>query len=202
MDLMDIKTENTTASQTAETSTKLRSLCVFCGSRSGKGPIYDEAATRLAEELAARNIRLIYGGGGVGLMGVVAKKLMALGGEVVGVIPDFLQEIEGYDDLTRVIVTGSMHERKQTMYDLCDAFLVLPGGIGTLDETLEMMTWSQLGRHTMPIGLLNLEGYWDPLISLLTNVIDKGFGEANIRDNLIVSGDVGDVMERIAAATV
>lgn len=197
---MDIKTENTTASQNAETRTKLRSLCVFCGSRSGTAPVYEEAALRLAEELAARNIRLIYGGGGVGLMGIVAKKLMALGGEVVGVIPDFLQEIEGYDDLTRVIVTRSMHERKQAMFDLSDAFVSLPGGIGTLDETLEMMTWSQLRRHTKPIGLLNLEGYWDPLIALLTSVIDKGFGDATIRDDLIVGGDIADIIERIEAA--
>lgn len=197
---MDITADNTSASDTTEMPRKLRSLCVFCGSRSGTAPVYEEAALRLAEELAARNIRLIYGGGGVGLMGIVARKLMALGGEVVGVIPDFLQEIEGYDDITRVIVTRSMHERKQAMFDLSDAFVSLPGGIGTLDETLEMMTWSQLNQHSRPISLLNLEGYWDPLISLLTSVIDKGFGEASIRDDLIVSGDVADIIERIEAA--
>jgi hypothetical protein len=177
--------------------TKLKSLCVFCGSRSGNGPIYDAAAEALAQELGARNIRLIYGGGGVGLMGVTAKKLMALGGEVVGIIPDFLQELEGYDGISRVIVTKSMHERKQTMFDLCDAFLSLPGGIGTLDETMEMMTWSQLDRHTKPIGLLNLEGYWDPLIALLTNIIDKGFAEDNIRDELVVAADVAAVLDGI-----
>lgn len=176
----------------------LNSLCVFCGSRNGLGPIYNEAAERLAEELATHKIRLVYGGGGVGLMGVVAKRLMELGGEVVGVIPDFLQEKEGYDGITRVIVTKSMHERKQTMFDLSDAFLSLPGGIGTLDETMEMLTWSQLERHTKPIGLLNLEGYWDPLMSLLTNCIDKGFADEHLRDSLIVGDDVSDVIKRIA----
>lgn len=177
---------------------KLHSLCVFCGSRNGDGPIYNAAAESLAAELAARNIRLIYGGGGIGLMGVTAKRLMDLGGEVIGVIPDFLQEKEGYEEITRVIVTKSMHERKQTMFDLADAFLSLPGGVGTLDETMEMMTWSQLERHTKPIGLLNLEGYWDPLISLLTNVIDKGFADEHLRDSLVVGGDVRDVIERIS----
>jgi uncharacterized protein (TIGR00730 family) len=179
--------------------TKLKSLCVFCGSRNGSHPDFEKAAIHLADIMAEGNIRLIYGGGGVGLMGATAKQLMACGGEVIGVIPDFLQASEGYEGITRVIVTRTMHERKQIMFDLAEAFVVLPGGIGTLDETIEMMTWRQLERHAKPIGLLNLEDYWSPLINLLTHTINQGFADPHIRDDLIVDGDPKALIEKIDA---
>lgn len=179
--------------------TNLKSLCVFCGSRNGAHPEFEAAAVTLAEIMAEQNIRLIYGGGGVGLMGTAAKRLMELGGEVIGVIPEFLQATEGYDDLTRIIVTNTMHERKQIMFDLAEAFVVLPGGIGTLDETIEMMTWRQLDRHAKPIALLNLRGYWTPLVDLFTHIVTQGFADANIRDDLIIDETPARLIEKIDA---
>ncbi|TNE40334.1 MAG: TIGR00730 family Rossman fold protein [Alphaproteobacteria bacterium] len=179
---------------------KLKSLCIYCGSRVGSMPAFETATLALADTLAARGIRLVYGGGGIGLMGIAAKRVMAQGGEVVGIIPEFLQKLEvKYEGVTQLILTDSMHERKQLMFDMSDAFLVLPGGIGTLDETVEMMTWRQLQRHSKPIALVNLDGYWDPFVELIDHVIDNGFAEANIRDNLIVASSIEDALSQIEA---
>ncbi len=176
----------------------LTSLCVFCGSRTGTNPNFAKVALELADTMVDRNIRLIYGGGGIGLMGVLARHIMEQGGEVVGVIPKFLQIPEvRYDGATRTIVTGSMHERKQTMFDLSDAFLVLPGGIGSLDETVEMMTWRQLRRHDKPIALLNLEDYWQPFKALLDHMIQEDFASQDVTDNLIVEGSIETALKAI-----
>jgi uncharacterized protein (TIGR00730 family) len=178
--------------------TKLTSLCVYCGSRIGRNTAIETATLELADQLAAQGIRLVYGGGGIGLMGVAARRVMAKGGQVTGIIPEFLQKAEvKFDGVTETIVTDSMHERKQEMFDRSDAFLVLPGGIGTLDETIEMMTWRQLKRHTKPIALVNLEGYWDPFVQLLDHIITQGFAETNIRENLIISDTISGAMEAI-----
>lgn len=181
--------------------TELTSLCVFCGSRTGVNKAFATTAETIADELARKNIRLVYGCGGIGLMGVIAKRVMEQGGEVTGVIPDFLQKLEEpFDNITEKIVTGSMHERKQIMFERSDAFLVLPGGIGTLDETFEMMTWRQLGQHRKPIGLLNVDGYWDPFVQLVDHIVDEEFAESDIRENLVVLDKADDALPALSNA--
>ena len=159
-----------------------RSLCVFCGSRVGERPIYAEVARDLGTCLAAEGITLVYGGGRVGLMGVVASAARRAGGRVIGVIPDFLMRMEvGNQDVDELIVTQSMHDRKQRMFDLSDGFVVLPGGTGTLDETIEILTWKQLHQHDKPVVLVSPDGYWDPLVALVDAVIADGFAGAGTR---------------------
>lgn len=158
-----------------------RSVCVFCGARSGVDPAYETAAKKLGEAIAAQNWRLVYGAGDVGLMGRLAQTVQAAGGETFGVIPEHLVQWEvGKTDLTRYVVTENMHERKKVMFMNSDAIVVLPGGAGSLDEFFEVLTWRQLGLHKKPLILLNVEGYWDPLLDLLRHVIDQGFAEASL----------------------
>ena len=177
------------------------SICVFCGSRSGQDPAYEQAATALGEAIAAQNWRLVYGAGDVGLMGSVARATQAAGGETFGVIPTHLVKWEvGKTDLTRYIVTENMHERKKVMFMNCDAVVVLPGGAGSLDEFFEVLTWRQLGLHSKPIVLLNINGYWDPLVALIDHVIDQGFADASIRDFITVSSSVDATTEVLQAA--
>ena len=157
-------------------SSDISAICVFCGSRAGTDPAYAQAATELGRLMAERGIRLVYGGGRVGLMGMIADAVLDGGGEVTGVIPEFLRKREvGRDDLTEMIVTDSMHSRKQRMFELADAFVTLPGGLGTLDETIEVATWKQLGPHAKPIVILDAAGYWQALSGLLDAVVDGGF---------------------------
>ncbi|NQU59974.1 MAG: TIGR00730 family Rossman fold protein [Rhodospirillales bacterium] len=156
--------------------TKITSLCVFCGSKNGADPAHKAAALRLGELMAERCIRLVYGGGSIGLMGVLSDAVLEGGGEVIGVIPEFLKDLEvGSDDVTEQIVTGSMHERKNRMFELSDGFVVLPGGLGTLDETLEIITWKQLQVHAKPVVILNSGGYWAAFEALVKQTIDGGF---------------------------
>ncbi|CCQ74299.1 TIGR00730 family Rossman fold protein [Magnetospira sp. QH-2] len=179
----------------------VKSVCVFCGSREGVDPAHGVQARRLGELLAKRGIRLIYGGGGIGLMGIVAKTALDHGGEVVGIIPDFLVKLEvGTLPVTAQYVVESMHERKAMMFQMADAFVAMPGGIGTLEETLEITTWKQLRQHDKPIVLLNTGGYWDPLQALMRQVVDGGFAHHKVSD-LWVSADTADgVFDAIAAA--
>ena len=171
------------------------SICVFCGSRSGQNPAYQAEAVKLGSILATREWRLVYGAGDVGLMGAVANATQYLGGNTFGVIPDHLVKWEvGKSDLTRYVVTENMHERKKVMFMNSDAIVVLPGGAGSLDEFFEVLTWRQLGLHEKPIFLLNVEGYWDPLIALVDHVIAQGFADASILDFVQVVGDV-DALE-------
>jgi len=158
------------------------SICVFCGSRSGVDPAYEQAALELGTTIAAENWRLVYGAGDIGLMGTVARATQNAGGETFGVIPTHLLKREvGKTDLTNFIVTENMHERKKVMFMNCDAVVVLPGGAGSLDELFEVLTWRQLGLHDKPIVLLNVNGYWDPLIGLIDHVIDQGFADASLK---------------------
>ncbi|MCW5715591.1 MAG: TIGR00730 family Rossman fold protein [Bauldia sp.] len=152
------------------------SLCVYCGAAPGIDPDYAAGAERLGQLMADSGIRLIYGGGEVGLMGIVARSVLRHGGTVTGIIPRFLKDREiMLREATDLIVTADMHERKRLMFDRSDAFLALPGGIGTLEETVEMMTWAQLGQHAKPIVLANLKGFWDPLVALLKHMEGGGF---------------------------
>ena len=174
-----------------------RSVCVYCGSRDGLDPGYGRAAEALGTALAARDWRLIYGAGDVGLMGRVARSAQSAGGNTFGVIPTHLMELEvGKTDLTRFVITENMHERKKVMFMNSDAIVVMPGGAGSLDEFFEVLTWRQLGLHKKPILLLNTNGYWDPLIHLVNHVIDQGFAEASLLDFV---QPVADVDEALAA---
>ena len=154
----------------------MKSLCVYCGSSMGSAPVYADAARALAKAMVDDNIALVYGGGNVGLMGVIADEVMRLGGEATGVIPKAMMEKEvGHTGLTRLHIVKDMHERKAMMADLSDGFVAMPGGIGTLEELFEVFTWSQLGLHDKPIGLLNVSGYYDGLIGFLKHVVTERF---------------------------
>ena len=159
----------------------VKSVCVYCGSRPGAMPAYAEAARDLGGKLAARELRLVYGAGDVGLMGEVARAAQAAGAETFGVIPEHLVRREvGKSDLTSYVVTETMHERKKVMLMNADAVVVLPGGPGSLDELFEVLTWRQLGLHDKPIVILNVDGYWDKLRDLLDHVIAQGFADASL----------------------
>lgn len=160
-----------------------KSLCVFCGSRNGNDPAYVEEAKKLARMMAQNGIELVYGGGSIGIMGIVAQEVMDNGGRVTGIIPQFLQKHEvGHNGLSELIVTDSMHERKRTMFERSDGFIVLPGGLGTLDETFEIMTWKQLRLHDKPIIVLDTNNYWQPFQNLVDATINNGFAHDSARD--------------------
>ncbi|KIC51310.1 TIGR00730 family Rossman fold protein [Tateyamaria sp. ANG-S1] len=159
------------------------SVCVYCGSRSGASPTFSTEAEALGAGIAARGWRLVYGAGDVGLMGSVARAAQAEGGDTFGVIPRHLVDWEvGKTDLTRYVVTETMHERKKVMFMNCDAVVVMPGGAGSLDELFEVLTWRQLGLHEKQVVLMNVEGYWDPLVDLLQHVVTKGFADKSLLD--------------------
>jgi len=180
---------------------KLTSICVYCGANEGGNPEHRMAAVRFGEMMAAQGIRLVFGGGRVGLMGVIADAVMAGGGEVVGIIPEHLHDIEvGHKGLTELHVVDSMHTRKQLMFDLSDAFVVLPGGLGTLDETFEIITWRQLGLHDKPVILVNNDGYWQPFKALVQHVIDNGFARASSADLFTIVETTSDIIPTIKAA--
>jgi uncharacterized protein (TIGR00730 family) len=160
-------------------------VCVFCGSSTGASPLYAEAARNLGSLLARQKMRLIYGGGNVGLMGIVADAVMAEEGEVIGVIPDFLLKREvGHRGITRLEVVESMHQRKKRMADLADAFVALPGGLGTLEELSEVLTWRQLGLVSQPIAILNVNNFFNPLLDQLRKMVQEGFVKPEYLDVL------------------
>lgn len=176
-----------------------KSVCVYCGSRSGGDPAFMAGAETLGHALAAKDWRLVYGAGDVGLMGAVARAAQAAGGDTFGVIPRHLVEWEvGKVDLTRYIVTETMHERKKVMFMNCDAVVVLPGGAGSLDELFEVLTWRQLGLHEKPVVVMNTNGYWDPLMTLLHHVVDHGFADASLLDYLTLANDPEEVIKLLA----
>ncbi len=173
----------------------IKSLCVFCGSSAGKQPAMADMAFRLGANLAAHGIKLIYGGGNVGLMGKVAQGVMDNGGHVTGVIPEHLLKMEvGHTGLSELVVVDSMHSRKARMFELADAFAVLPGGLGTLDETFEILTWKQLGLHDKPVVLVDGFGFWDPLLALIASMIDGGFIAPRHRDLFAVAQSVEEII--------
>ena len=180
---------------------KISSICVFCGSGDGAQPIYAEAARALGRALAESRIRLVYGGGSVGLMGIVAKTVIDHGGSVTGIIPRFLQRsevmLEAVDDL---IVTEDMHERKRLMFEHAHAFVALPGGVGTLEETVEQLTWAQLGRHVKPIVLANVDGFWDPLIALIGHMRSQHFIRDEFQVDYLTAERIGDIVPLVAKA--
>jgi uncharacterized protein (TIGR00730 family) len=185
-------------------SPELRSLCVFCGSRSGSNPAFVAAARETGRLLGERGIRLVYGGGSLGMMGAVADGCLEAGGEVIGIIPDFLMNLElGHRGVTRLEIVPDMLERKERMAELSDAFLTLPGGIGTLDELFEMLTWVRLAVHAKPNALLNVDGFYDELISFCHRTqVEGGFiSEANAK-NLIVSTSIPELLDLLAEAAV
>ncbi len=178
----------------------MQSLCVFCGSSKGFQPVFAETAQQLGRLLARRNIRLVYGAGNVGLMGILADAVLEGGGEVLGVIPDFLKKKEVcHTGLTELAVTQTMHERKAIMAERSDAFLVLPGGFGTLDEMFEILTWKQLHLHRKPIGLLNLGGFYDHLLGQVRQMHTAGFIKNANLDLLIAHHDVEELLEKLRA---
>ncbi len=182
---------------TQNTHHKIEKVCVYCGSGKGNNPAYGAAAKTLGRALAAEDIGLVYGGGSLGLMGEVARATLKGGGNVVGIIPSFLSEKEKMlRDVNELIITNDMHERKKLMYEKSDAFVALPGGIGTLEELVEQLTWSQLGRHHKPIVVANIEGFWDPFKALLAHMKEDAF----IRVGLDVSFTVVDRAEQIVPA--
>ena len=166
---------------------KFHSVCVYCGSAKGNNPVYADAAKALGRALVKHNLSLVYGGGHVGLMGIVADAVLDAGGEVTGVIPKALMDTEvGHERLTRLLVVKDMHERKALMAEHADGFIAMPGGIGTLEELFETLTWAQLGFHEKPIGLLNVAGFYDPLIEFLRHQTSQGFLRAEHKDLLLV----------------
>jgi len=177
------------------------SICVYCVSRFGDSARFVTTAQEMGEAIARRGARLVYGGGRVGLMGVVADAALAAGGRVVGVIPEALMQREvGHSRLTELLVVRSMHERKQAMAERADAFVALPGGIGTLEELYEVWSWQQLGYHDKPVALLNVDGYYDPLIEFMGQSVRRGFVSEEQHRALLVDTDVHNLLERVAAA--
>ena len=175
-------------------------ICVFSGSNTGKRQEYQQAARDLGQELIARGLGLVYGGASVGLMGVIADTVLAGGGEVIGVIPRALFRREvAHEHLTTLHEVGSMHERKALMADLSDGFIALPGGFGTFDELFEITTWAQLGLHTKPIGLLNVAGYFTPLLTMVSHAVTEGFIPPNYTHILLNSTSPADLLDSFAA---
>ena len=178
----------------------LRRVCVFCGSKHGVRPEYTEAARAMGSALAAGGIDLVYGGGSIGLMGVVADAVLDAGGEVIGVIPEHMSDREiAHYGLTDLRVVGSMHERKALMYELSDGFVAMPGGLGTLEELFEITTWSQLGLHAKPTGLLDVAGFYTPLVRFLDQLVSEGFVADRHRRLLRVAATPSAVLEQLAA---
>jgi len=178
----------------------MRRLCVFCGSSSGSRPVHAAQARHLGELLAARRIGLVTGGGHIGLMGVIADAVLAAGGEAIGVIPQALVDRElAHRGMTEMRVVETMHQRKALMADLSDGFIALPGGFGTADELFEILTWRQLGIHNKPVGLLNTEGYFDPLLSWLDGTVAEGFVRQAHRDLLLVAQDAKPLLDLLQA---
>jgi uncharacterized protein (TIGR00730 family) len=178
----------------------IQSICVFCGASVGTHPVYREAAAALGRTLANQGIRLVYGGGAVGLMGVVADAALAAGGEVIGIIPRSLKEAEvGHAGLSRLEVVEGMHARKARMAELSDAFVALPGGLGTLEELFEVWTWGQLGYHRKPLGLLDVNGFYDKLAHFLDHLVDEGFVRAAHRQMLQRSESPDGLLQALRA---
>jgi uncharacterized protein (TIGR00730 family) len=179
----------------------IESICVYCGSSPGSDPAFVEAAEKLGEILAANRIRLVYGGGSIGLMGALAKSVLTHGGELTGVIPEFLASRERMlTSAHELVVTRDMHERKRVMFERADAFVALPGGVGTLEELIEQMTWAQLGRHKKPIVICNTRAFWTPLLDLLAHMERVGFIHSSHLFSYHTAEQVEDILPTLRAA--
>ena len=176
----------------------MKRLAVFCGSSSGTNEVYIEGVRKLGVALAEQNIHLVFGGGKVGLMGVLADAVLAAGGEAIGVIPGFLNIREvAHEDVTELITVSSMHERKALIHDMSDGFIALPGGFGTLDELFESLTWGQLGIHQKPVGILNINGYFSHILSAMDRMVGEGFLKGINRDMVLVSERIEELLEKM-----
>ncbi len=185
----------------SEKSSKIRKICVYCGSGPGTDPAFVESARAFGAVLAENGIGLVFGGGSVGMMGTLAKSVLDHGGEVTGIIPEFLvareHAMRGADNL---IVTRDMHERKRKMFEMADAFVAMPGGIGTLEEVVEQMTWVQLGRHRKPILLANVKGFWNPLCALIEHMRKLEFIRGDLNFDLLVADKIADILPMLQKA--
>jgi uncharacterized protein (TIGR00730 family) len=180
---------------------KINALCVYCGSSPGTDPAFVAAAQSFGKILADNNVRLIYGGGSVGLMGTLAHAVLDHGGDVTGIIPEFLTKRERPRKLAQeLIVTEDMHARKRTMFDRADGFVALPGGLGTLEEVVEQLTWAQLGRHKKPILIANINGYWDPLLALIEHMRAVKFVPSALSVDFLVADRVEDILSKMRKA--
>ncbi|HDZ72080.1 MAG TPA: TIGR00730 family Rossman fold protein [Aurantimonas coralicida] len=183
----------------------IRSVCVYCGSSAGRDPLYIDSGRKLGAAIGEAGMRLVYGGGTRGIMGAVSEGVIAAGGGVTGIIPRFLIDMEATERelkrLDELIVTEDMHERKHLMFQRSDAFVALPGGIGTLEELVEILTWSQLGRHEKPIVIANIGGFWDPLSRLFDHMSEEGFLHRAHQVRPIIIDDVADIVPHLVAAT-
>lgn len=189
------------AMNTIDKTGKIRRICVYCGSGPGTNPAYIVAARAFGETLAKNRIGLVFGGGSVGMMGEVAQAVRSNGGEVNGIIPEFLVEREhALRNAPGLVVTRDMHERKRKMFEMADAFVALPGGIGTLEEIVEQMTWAQLGRHKKPILLANIKGFWEPLCALLDHMKATQFIRSELSFKLLVADEVEDILPMLQKA--
>jgi uncharacterized protein (TIGR00730 family) len=189
------------AARHIQNMSRIRSICVYCGSGPGTNPTFVEAAREFGSILAENGIRLVYGGGSVGLMGALAISVVDHGGTVTGIIPEFLTGRElMFERAQEMIVTRDMHERKWLMFERADAFVAMPGGIGTLEELVEQMTWAQLGRHKKPILIANIERFWDPLCALLDHMKSLQFIRAGLTVNLLVADRVEDILPKLSEA--
>jgi uncharacterized protein (TIGR00730 family) len=181
--------------------TTIKTVCVYCGSGPGTNPRFVEAAIAFGKTLAEDGIRLVYGGGSIGLMGAVAQSVLDHGGAVTGIIPEFLTNRENaLKRVQELIVTPDMHERKRLMFEHSDAFVALPGGVGTLEELVEQLTWQQLGRHTKPVLLANIDGFWEPLLALLAHMRETEFIRPNLQVDILKAERVEDILPRLRAA--
>lgn len=187
---------------------KIRSICVYCGSKPGKDKYHVEGARIIGREMARNDIRLVYGGGTAGIMGEIANSVAQSGGDVLGIIPEFLLKYErknanpkiNGNHLGELVVTQNMHERKHKMFDEADAFITLPGGIGTLEEIVEMMTWAQLDRHRKPMAFANINGFWSPMLELIKHMDTQGFIHHSDHMMPIIEDDPSKVIERVLSA--
>lgn len=184
-----------------EKTSSIRSVCVYCGSQPGRDPAYLAAGRALGRSIAANGMRLVYGGGTKGIMGAVASGVLSNGGQVTGIIPEFLMDMEAtrhsLGQLSELIVTKDMHERKHAMFERADAFVTLPGGIGTLEEIVEIMTWAQLGRHGKPMVFANVNGFWDPMLELVQHMRDQGFIHTAHLVQPMVIAEIDDIVPAI-----
>jgi uncharacterized protein (TIGR00730 family) len=179
----------------------IRTVCVYCGSGSGTNPKFAKAAVQFGKDLAEAGIGLVYGGGSVGLMGAVATSVLDNGGRVTGIIPEFLTAKENaLPRVQELIVTQNMHERKQLMFERSDAFVAFPGGIGTLEELVEQLTWAQLGRHNKPILMANIDGFWEPLLGLIDHMRSTQFIRPGLTVHLLTADNVGQILPKLQEA--
>jgi uncharacterized protein (TIGR00730 family) len=185
-----------------DSMSKINAICVYCGSSPGTDPAFVSAAQSFGKILAENGVRLVYGGGSIGLMGAVAEAVLEHGGDALGIIPEFLTKKERPRQLAqKTIITRDMHERKQKMFDNADAFVALPGGIGTLEELVEQMTWAQLGRHKKPILVANINGYWDPFLTLIEHMRDQKFLPETSHVDCLVANRVEEILPKLQQAS-